>query len=502
MSGYDPHVDFFAEKILSILKFVMMFDNHSCKIYQDQDHKMNNQKTIFVRHQDPCRTESCSALPGIFQQHFPHIETKIISDIETLHTESLDPGFLIITPIVSEDSCTSLCRVKKEYPGISILGIACSNTVHLANEGKLLRSIDDFLICPFHKIDALIRLHKIMQNRPRAISRRSDHEYPPLPEFEGFIGNSPCFLEALHKIPPLAKCMTTVLIKGETGTGKELFAKAIHSNGPRSTNPFVPVNCGAIPDHLFENELFGHRKGAFTDASSEQPGLLQEAEGGTLYLDEIDSLSLAAQVKLLRFLQNREFRSLGSSKIQKANVRVLTSTNRNLKQLVNDGIFREDLYYRINFLSVTIPPLQDRKEDIPFLANHFLKQELPHVPPENVRLPSTVIDKLMEYHWPGNVRELEGIIQSAATFCTTDSLHPEDIDLPQVRSYGAPGSTVLRKAKAYAIEQFERAFLTNLLSTHHGNISQAAIAAGKDRRSFQRLLRKHNLDRATFSNHL
>ena len=459
---------------------------------------MKNQKAIFVIYKGTCRTGSCSTLPGIFQQYFPAIETKSITSLETLQTEILHPGVLVISPIMPEDSGAAFFRLKKENPGVRTLGIACSNREHLVKEGVQLEGIDDFLVCPFHEIDALIRLHKLMQNRPKPLSL-TDQDLPNPFFFEGLIGKSSSFLEVLQKIPQLAKSMSTVLIQGETGTGKELLAKAIHANGPRSTKAFVPVNCGAIPDHLFENELFGHVRGAFTDAGSEQLGILHEAEGGTLYLDEIDSLSLSAQVKLLRFLQNREFRPLGSSKIQNANVRVVTSTNKNLRQLVHDKIFREDLYYRINFLSVTIPPLQDRKEDIPSLANHFLKQALDDQSTEYVGLASAAMDKLMGYHWPGNVRELEGVIQSAATFCTADYLSPDDIDLPIGRTNGTTRSTPLGKAKACAIDQFERTFLTKLLTHHHGNISRAAIAAGKDRRSFQRLLRKHSLDRRNFS---
>lgn len=316
---------------------------------------------------------------------------------------------------------------------------------------------------------------------------------------ELLVGESESFLREIRKIPLYAHSDTPVLISGETGTGKELFARAVHYNSPRRGKPFIPVNCGALPNHLFENELFGHVKGAFTDASSTERGLIAEAEGGTLLLDEINTLSHSAQIKLLRFLQNREYRPLGSSKNRVADVSVIAATNSDLKQCVEAKRFREDLYYRINAFSLSLPPLRERTDDIPLLATHFLmKYAIQHA--RNIsQISFDGLRKLLQYHWPGNVRELEGVILRAVITSSSPELQSTDIDLPihdeqkNISHYSS-----FQEAKSIAINDFERAYLTIILTAHQGNITQAAKIAGKERRSFQRLLQKHNLHRNTF----
>jgi two-component system response regulator AtoC len=312
------------------------------------------------------------------------------------------------------------------------------------------------------------------------------------------VGESPSFLGIVEKISLLAECRTTVLISGETGTGKEVFSRAIHYQSPRSGKPFVPVNCGALPDHLFENELFGHVKGAFTDASSAEKGLIAEAEGGTLFLDEIDTLSHAGQVKLLRFLQDGEYRPVGSARSVNADVRILAATNADLLKQVEKKQFREDLYYRLNALSLSIPSLRDRLEDVVPLSAHFLDRYAREHGQEIRALSAGALDRLMAYSWPGNVRELESLITRALTFTRAPTLQAENIDLPSGSGDALPGAISLREAKNNNVAAFERRYLAGLLAQHRGNVTHAAIAAGKERRSFQRLLRKHNLDRHSF----
>jgi two-component system response regulator GlrR len=312
------------------------------------------------------------------------------------------------------------------------------------------------------------------------------------------VGISPPFLRVLERIPLLAASSATILISGETGTGKELAARAIHYHSRRQGKPFIPVNCGALPDHLLENELFGHAKGAYTDASAPAEGLIAEAEGGTLFLDEIDALSPSAQVKFLRFLQDRSYRPLGSAKSRSADVRVVVATNEDLRALVRDKRFREDLYYRLNVLVLHIPPLRERMEDVPLLAHHFLNRYSALDSRPVVCLSPGALHKLMEYSWPGNVRELEGVIQRAVVLSANGTLPPDDIDLPVLNPVRAPGEDSFRAAKARAVERFERTYLIEILTRHEGNISRAAKMAGKDRRAFQRLLRKHGLERNAF----
>ena len=289
-----------------------------------------------------------------------------------------------------------------------------------------------------------------------------------------------------------------MLISGETGTGKELFARAIHYQSPRHGKPFIPVNCGALPDHLFENELFGHVKGAFTDASSAEKGLIAEAEGGTLFLDEVDALSHAGQVKLLRFLQDGEYRPVGSARTVIADVRVIAATNTDLMKRVESKLFRDDLYYRLNFLSLAIPA-SARKDRRCGAARGSLSRPICEARrPGTADVSSRALEKLMAYSWPGNIRELESVITRSLTFSGSPTLEPDDIELPSANDEVICRARSLRDAKSKTVQAFERGYLAKLLAKYQGNVTHAAKAAGKERRTFQRLLRKHNLSRHSF----
>jgi transcriptional regulator with PAS, ATPase and Fis domain len=257
------------------------------------------------------------------------------------------------------------------------------------------------------------------------------------------------------------------------------------------------VNCGAIPAELVENELFGHERGAFTGANTSKPGLIQEAEAGTIFLDEIDCLPPMSQVKLLRFLQEKEYRRLGSAKIRHADVRVLAATNAPLEEALHSGRIRQDLYYRLNVFSIALPPLRDRRSDIPTLVQHFITKY--STEDRTTRISTPALQKLIFYDWPGNVRELEHTIERAVMFCETGTLEEPDIVLPVQRRWSQTES--FQKAKAQVIEQFEKEYIQNLLLSHGGNISKAAQAANKNRRAFWELIRKHHVDVQTFKQH-
>jgi transcriptional regulator with PAS, ATPase and Fis domain len=281
-------------------------------------------------------------------------------------------------------------------------------------------------------------------------------------------------------------------VAGETGTGKELCARAIHYLSSRSPKPFIPVNCGAIPADLVENELFGHERGAFTGAKNSKIGLIQEADGGTLFLDEIDCLPLLSQVKLLRFLQEKEYRALGSTKVCKADVRVIAATNSDPEEAVRAGKLRQDFYYRLNVIPLLLPPLRVRREDILRLARHFLAKFNVEFEKQVVDFSSEAIHALISYDWPGNVRELEHIVMRAVALSTQPLITPSDLGLPCLNAKQLLES--FRGAKERVVADFEKSYIEKLLLMHNGNISRAAQAAQKNRRAFWQLIRKHQIE--------
>jgi DNA-binding NtrC family response regulator len=318
------------------------------------------------------------------------------------------------------------------------------------------------------------------------------------------VGTAPAFTEAIKNLPAIAKSDANVLITGDTGTGKELVARAAHYLSDRAGYPFVPLNCGSFPEALMEVELFGHERGAFTDAQIRRIGLLAQAEGGTLFLDEVDTLPVKAQVDLLRFLQDRCYRVVGSSEEKRANVRILSASNSLLLQKATSGHFRLDLYYRLCVFTVHLPPLRERTEDIPQLAKHFLTKHTPQNRPVPTLSAEALADLLMR-EWPGNVRELENAIVRGIHLRQGDRIDTRDLSLPP-RGTGVPSSSSYGGAKLQnfgamkreAIESFERGYLTKLMAEHQGNISLAARSSGKERRDLGRLLKKYHLNAKTF----
>ena len=330
---------------------------------------------------------------------------------------------------------------------------------------------------------------------PRATSRAPAPDHDELSR-HGLIGTSACFVREIDKLRRYAQTDATVLIVGETGTGKELCAQAIHYLSARSAQPCVAINCGALQNELADSELFGHVKGAYTTAHSARLGLIHEAQGGSLFLDDIDCLSLATQAKLLRFLQEREYRMVGSNLVQTADIRVIAATNKTLSESVRCGEFRRDLYFRLNVLSLSLPPLRERREDLLPLALRFmrmyamqLKRDVRGIAPCAARL-------IAAYDWPGNVRELKHVIERAVLLARKPTLDSEDILIDGAHATQADES--FRAAKARAIDQFERSYLEGLLAANLGNVTHAARVAQKNRRAFFELMRKHGIVSARF----
>lgn len=318
------------------------------------------------------------------------------------------------------------------------------------------------------------------------------------------IGKSHAFLNVVRLIEKIARFDTPVLIEGETGTGKELAARAIHYNSPRRDCPFIPVNCGAIPDALVENELFGHSRGAYTDAKWEQRGIIAHAQHGTLFLDEIDALTPKSQVTLLRFLQDQQYRQLGGSEVKSADVRIIAASNANLSDLTAQGTFRLDLLFRLNIMRLTMPALRNRHGDVALLSAHFLRACAVRFGAGDKRLHADTLPRLEAYLWPGNVRELENLICREYLLCDDDVIR---VDVPGEnadpggeadRTDGDLSRLTFKQAKDLAIAQFEKRYLAEVLSASRGNVTQAASMVGKERRAFGRLLKKHEIDKLAY----
>jgi len=349
----------------------------------------------------------------------------------------------------------------------------------------------DFVIAPLRGCELLARLNRALDGA-EAVGSARQIAMAAASRRSNLIGSSASFAREVAKLAKIAKCDSGVLILGETGTGKEVFAQAIHYSSSRAAHPWVAVNCAAIPNDLVEDELFGHVKGAYTTAHAPRVGLVKEAEGGTLFLDDIDCMPLSAQAKLLRFLQEREYRVVGSNKEHQANVRFIAASNRDLAALTAAGVFRGDLYFRLHVLSVTLPPLRERQDDIPALAAHFLRHFSKQHNQAACALTPQALEKLLAYSWPGNIRELQHVIERSVLLANASTLEADDVDLPSSRQTDSVEESFQSK-KARVVEQFERSYIEQLLKTHRGNVTHAARAACKNRRAFFALMRKHGI---------
>ncbi|HYJ88177.1 MAG TPA: sigma-54 dependent transcriptional regulator [Pyrinomonadaceae bacterium] len=398
---------------------------------------------------------------------------------EDLHTESLNAAGVPIMAYFKEPSLA----IKDAW-------------LPPEKKGLLLHEIDDFLLAPLSLYDMRLRVHRLTQRFTETEDALRACQLNLIAQLgmQQFIGKSPAFMASIEKIPRVAACDASVLLIGNTGTGKEMCARAIHYLSPRAKKPFIPVNCGSIPDDLFENEMFGHESGAFTDARRSQRGLIGEAEGGTLFLDEVDSLPMSAQVKILRFLQDKEYRPLGATHYRQADTRLIAASNQDLQRKVRERTFREDLYYRLNVITLPLPTLRDRQEDILPLALHFLTTSIREYRSRATHFSPACIKKLLAHTWPGNVRELENIIRRAVVTVDGPVINAFDITLStDVPIQIAPATESFKVSKSRMIEAFERNYLTEIISACDGNVSKAARHAKKNRRAFFALLKKYNI---------
>jgi len=411
---------------------------------------------------------------------------------------SVSPGAAILDAAGWPQWPEALQTLRSRWRSTPLVGIFDEEAVGRGSvRNALAHGLNDFICTPVRLSELLARLERLLEQAPKPHTKPEIHAFKLHHQLENLLGESEVFAEVLRKIPLLAAVDATVLITGETGTGKELVARALHYSGHRSSGPFVPCNCGALPDHLLENELFGHVPGAYTDARAEQKGLLAIADGGTLFLDEIEGLSLNAQVKLLRLLQDREYRPLGSAQTHHANIRIMAATNVKLSDLLHQKLFREDLFHRLNVLQLSLPPLRERAGDVAGLALAFLQRFRMQLNRPTLKFSEEAFSALLSHPWPGNVRELESVVQRSVVLAHSNRIELSDLELPLPDGRAFPG-TNFGNAKRKAIDGFEREYLVRLLQESEGNVSRAAQNAGKDRRSFQRLLRKHNIGSAQY----
>lgn len=398
------------------------------------------------------------------------------------------------------DGLTVLREFKRTNPDTVVVVLTAFGSLEGAIE-TIKQGAYDYLAKPFKKEDITLVVKRGLDHcRLLRENARFRQELKGREEWSPLVGSSPAMLEVYKLVARVADGKSTVLLQGESGTGKELIARAIHTNGPRRDKPFIPVNCGALPDTLLESEMFGYEKGAFTGAVGTKMGLFESADGGTLFLDEIGELGQTLQVKLLRVMQDQEVRRVGSTTSTKVDVRIIAATNRDLEQLVKEGKFRNDLFYRLKVVPITLPSLAERREDIPMLVHHFLqkcaagaKHAVRGVLPETMAL-------LTDYRWPGNVRELENVIERAVSLSQGPLLTPEDLPdvIRQQRvSAGAEGRHLpvnSHDEASLTLEEVEKRHLIRVLRETNGNKVRAAKILGIDRRTLYRMADRFGLD--------
>ena len=382
-----------------------------------------------------------------------------------------------------------LKQVKESDPDVEIVMITAYGSIATAIEA-MKNGAYDYLLKPFEPDELGILIEKITEHQAQIRENIFlKQQYEDRTRFESMIGQSKAMQEVFGLIGDIAPVGSTILITGETGTGKELAAKAIHTNSPRCEGPFVSVNCGGIPEHLMESELFGHQKGAFTDAKTTKKGRLELAHGGTLFLDEIGEISMRMQIDLLRVLEDHVFYRVGGTQPIETDFRVVAATNKNLEEAIKEGTFREDLYYRLNVISFRMPSLCERKEDIPLLAEHFLHRYSQETNKAVDLISREAMDEMMLYEWPGNVRELENAIERAVVVGKGRKLIPEDLPIFRPEYLTFPTDNTLL--------QVEKAHISRILTENHWNVAKSAKMLGIDRSTLYNKIKRHNIRKAS-----
>ena len=380
-----------------------------------------------------------------------------------------------------------LSRVKDEYPDIDVIMITAFGSVPSAVQAMKFHAFD-YLLKPFDPDELVVIIKRLVDHRAQKQENIFlKEEYEIRTRFDSMIGQASVMQKIFRLIDDIRDVNSSVLITGETGTGKGLAAKAIHSTSQFRNGPFVGVNCGAIPKHIMESELFGHRKGAFTDAKETRKGRLELASGGTLFLDEIGEITMRMQVDMLHVLEDKIFYKLGGTQPITADFRVIAATNADLEQAIKERSFREDLYYRLNVISFTMPSLRERREDIPILADHFLKKFTQEVNRGVDRISRAAMDELMLYEWPGNVRELSNAIERAVVVCRTRTITPDDLPI------GGADSEEEAKDVQFSLDEVEKEHILKILNQTGWNISRTSDLLGINRSTLYNKINRYGL---------
>ena len=409
--------------------------------------------------------------------------------LKLLHAAGSDgDGFALVMTdlrLPGADGLEFLKQVRAQTPGLPVIVMTAYGTVETAVEA-MKAGASDYLLKPFSLQDMMITIDKVLELQAlRTENRALKAELIRQHDFGQLIGRSERMKEVFEAAQRVAPTHATVLLGGESGTGKGMLARAIHIDSPRREGPFTKINCSAIPENLMEAELFGYEKGAFTGAMKTHPGKFEQADGGTVFLDEIGDVPMPIQVKLLRVLQEKEFERLGGTKTIRVSVRIIAATNQDLRAALEQGSFREDLYYRLNVVPINIPPLRERREDIPYLIDHFLKRFSADTGDRIRGISSEAVEKLGGYYWPGNVRELENIIQRAMVMAKSEVITVEDIHLDHAGRSHVPADGVAFLPEGMTLDEYEQELIREALRRTNDNKSQAARLLGLTRNALR-----------------
>ncbi|MBG0780240.1 MAG: sigma-54-dependent Fis family transcriptional regulator [Desulfotignum balticum] len=398
------------------------------------------------------------------------------------------------------DGFELLDQIRKRLPDLTVVMITA-----FGNIDSVVTAIKsgayDFIAKPFEQDELIFKIGKALERsrlllENKQLLKARDKDFSPL------VGQSPAMEKVFEKISLVASSDVTVLIIGESGTGKDLTARSIHRHSQRSNAAFIPINCPTIPEHILESELFGHKKGAFTSAFQDKTGLFQEADKGTIFLDEIGDIGLSIQTKLLRVIQEKEIKPLGDNRVRKVDVRIIASTNQDLRAKIAQKEFREDLFYRLSVITIELPPLRDRIEDIPLLAEHLVAKNCKKLNQPLKTISSHVMELLVKHPWQGNVRELENVLVQGILYCRNEEIQETDIPISEAGMHMCPDNSLdasvmdmpYKQAKETVLTRFNHEYVGAKLSSANGNITQAARQCGLDRQALQQVMKRFDID--------